>query len=62
VREAYIGECKRLSQLADEGDLAGFQEAMRSAAEHFEGTDEALARSDRLISLWIENREGDRRG
>lgn len=61
VREAYIEECQRLSKLADEGDITGFQEAMRSAAEHFGGGDEALARSDRLISLWIENREGDRR-
>lgn len=58
VREAYIGECRRLSKLADEGDIAGLQEAIRAAAEHFEGTQEALARSDRLIGLWIENREG----
>jgi len=56
VREAYIEECKRLAKLADEGDLAGFMEAMKSAADHFEGTEEALARSDRLISLWIDNR------
>jgi hypothetical protein len=34
---------------------------MRYASDHFEGRDEALARSDRLISLWIDNREGERR-
>jgi len=62
VRAAYIEECKRLAKLADDGDLAGFMDAMRSAADHFEGRDEALARSDRLISLWIENRGVERRG
>jgi prephenate dehydrogenase len=61
VREAYIEECKRLAKLADDGDSAGFMDAMRSAADHFEGGNEALARSDRLISLWIDNREGVRR-
>jgi len=61
VREAYIEECKRLAKLADDGDSAGFMDAMKSAADHFEGGDEALARSDRLISLWIDNREGERR-
>ncbi len=62
VREAYIEECERLSKLADDGNLAGFMEAMAAAADHFEGREEALARSDRLIGLWIENREGERRG
>jgi prephenate dehydrogenase len=62
VREAYIEECKRLAKLADDGDSAGFMDAMRSAADHFEGRDEALARSDRLISLWIDNRKERRRG
>jgi prephenate dehydrogenase len=61
VREAYIEVCKRLAKLADDGDSAGFMDAMRSAADHFEGGNEALARSDRLISLWIDNREGVRR-
>ncbi|OPY50576.1 MAG: prephenate dehydrogenase [Methanosaeta sp. PtaU1.Bin055] len=61
VRETYILECKRLSKLADDGDLAGFMEAMNSAADHFSGTKEALARSDRLISLWIDHREEGRR-
>ncbi|MGC9515967.1 prephenate dehydrogenase/arogenate dehydrogenase family protein [Methanocrinis sp.] len=62
VREAYIKECKRLAKLADDGNSAGFMDAMRSAADHFEGGDEALARSDRLISLWIDHREKGRRG
>jgi len=62
VRETYIEECKRLAKLADDGDSAGFMESMRSAADHFDGGDEALARSDRLISLWIDNREKGRRG
>ncbi len=61
VRETYIEECKRLAKLADDGDLLGFMEAMKSAADHFEGRNDALARSDRLISLWIDNREGGRR-
>lgn len=61
VREAYIEECKRLAKLADDGDSVGFMDAMRSAADHFEGGNEALASSDRLISLWIDNREGVRR-
>jgi prephenate dehydrogenase len=62
VREAYIEECKRLAKLADDGDSAGFMNAMKAAADHFGGGDEALARSDRLISLWIDNREDGRRG
>jgi prephenate dehydrogenase len=61
VREAYIEECRKLAKLADDGDSAGFMDAMKSAADHFEGGNEALARSDRLISLWIDNREGERR-
>lgn len=61
VREAYIHECERLSKLADEADTTGFMEAMNSAADHFSGTEEALARSDRLISLWIDRREEGRR-
>lgn len=61
VREAYIQECERLSKLADDGDISGFMEAMNSAADHFSGTEEALARSDRLISLWIDHREEGRR-
>jgi prephenate dehydrogenase len=61
VREAYIHECERLSKLADDGDISGFMEAMNSAADHFSGTVEALARSDRLISLWIDHREEGRR-
>ena len=62
VREIYIHECKRLAKLADDGDLSSFMDAMRSAADHFEGREDALERSDKLISLWIENREGKRHG
>jgi len=62
VREAYIEECQRLSKLADTGNSEGFMEAMRSAADHFDEREVALARSDRLISLWIDHREGKRRG
>jgi prephenate dehydrogenase len=62
VREIYIQECKRLAKLADDGDLSGFMDAMRSAADHFEEREDALARSDRLIGLWIENREGEQHG
>jgi prephenate dehydrogenase len=50
VRQTFIGECMRLSEKADSGDLEGFKKIMREAAEHFGQTHEALERSDRLIN------------
>jgi len=57
VRETYINECLRLAEIADRGDICGFEEIMNAAADHFQGRNEALARSDKLINLWIENKE-----
>ncbi len=59
VRDAYIEECVKLAKRADEGDVEGFMEIMKDAAEHFQDRDQALVRSDRLIKLWIENRMED---
>lgn len=50
VRQTFIGECMRLAEKADSGDLEGFKKIMREAAEHFGQTHEALERSDRLIN------------
>ena len=50
VRQTFIGECMRLAEKADSGDLDGFKKIMREAAEHFGETHEALERSDRMIN------------
>jgi prephenate dehydrogenase len=50
VRQTFIGECMRLSERADSGDLEGFKKIMLEAAEHFGQTHEALERSDRMIN------------
>jgi prephenate dehydrogenase len=56
VRQAFIGECTRLCQRADAGDLEGFKKIMAEAASHYGQTHQALERSDRLINGRI--REG----
>ncbi|MGD0953257.1 MAG: prephenate dehydrogenase/arogenate dehydrogenase family protein [Methanotrichaceae archaeon] len=56
VRQTFIGECMRLSEKADSGDLEGFKKIMREAAEHFGQTHDALERSDRLIDRRIKER------
>ncbi len=53
VRQTFIGECMRLSEKADSGELEGFKKIMREAAKHFGQTHEALERSDRLINRRI---------
>ncbi|MHC1631160.1 MAG: prephenate dehydrogenase/arogenate dehydrogenase family protein [Methanotrichaceae archaeon] len=57
VRTIYINECLRLAKKADEGDLKGFEEIMNVAADHFQGREGVLKRSDKLIKLWIKNRD-----
>lgn len=57
VRQTFIGECMRLSEKADLGDIEGFMKIMREAAEHYGGTHEALERSDRLINGRLKNRD-----
>jgi prephenate dehydrogenase len=50
VRQTFIGECMRLSEKADSGNLEGFKKIMRDAAQHFGQTHEAMERSDRIIN------------
>ncbi|VVB63678.1 Prephenate dehydrogenase [uncultured archaeon] len=57
VRQTFIGECMRLSEKADSGDLDGFKKIMREAARHFGQTHEALERSDRMINGRIGEKE-----
>lgn len=54
ARQTFIGECMRLSERADLGDLEGFKKIMREAAIHYGGTHAALVRSDRMINerIW----------
>jgi len=49
VRQNFVTECMKLCEKADAGDLEGFKQIMREAAEHYGGTHEALERSDRII-------------
>lgn len=53
VRQTFVAECMRLSEKADAGDLEGFKQIMRAAAEHYGETHEALERSDRMINVLI---------
>lgn len=57
VRQTFIGECMRLSEKADSGDVEGFKKIMLEAAKHYGWTHEALERSDRLINGRIKNRD-----
>jgi len=59
VRQVFIGECMRLAEMAEGGDLEGFQEVMRLAAEHYGQTHQALERSDRIINARVRERDGD---
>ncbi len=56
VRQTFIAECMRLCERADSGDMEGFKQIMREAAEHYGKTHEALQRSDRLINGRIHER------
>ncbi|HUL61564.1 MAG TPA: prephenate dehydrogenase/arogenate dehydrogenase family protein, partial [Methanocella sp.] len=51
VRAAFVAACRDLAKMADCGDLAGFERAFRSAAEHYGDTAGARARSERLLRL-----------
>jgi prephenate dehydrogenase len=46
----------RLCERADAGDMEGFKQIMRQAAEHYGQTHEALERSDWVINARIEER------
>lgn len=50
VRQTFIGECMRLAEKANSGDMEGFKAIMREAAQHFRETQAAMERSDRLIN------------
>jgi prephenate dehydrogenase len=58
VRQTFVAECMRLCEKADAGDLEGFKQIMGEAAEHYGGTHEALARSDRVINARIMENNG----
>jgi prephenate dehydrogenase len=49
VRQTFIAECMKLCEMLNAGDMEGFKQTMRLAAEHYSGTHEALERSDRII-------------
>ena len=53
VRQTYVAECMRLCEKADTGDLEGFKQIMRESAKHYGKTREAMERSDRVISMKI---------
>ncbi|HOV82578.1 MAG TPA: prephenate dehydrogenase/arogenate dehydrogenase family protein [Methanothrix sp.] len=53
ARQTFVAECMRLCERADAGDLEGFKQIMREAAEHYGGTHEALERSDEVIHALI---------
>ncbi|MCX6677761.1 MAG: prephenate dehydrogenase/arogenate dehydrogenase family protein [Methanothrix sp.] len=57
VRQTFVAECMRLCEKADAGDLEGFKQIMKEAAEHYGVTKEAMARSDRVINARIGDKE-----
>ncbi|MCX6675681.1 MAG: prephenate dehydrogenase/arogenate dehydrogenase family protein [Methanothrix sp.] len=59
VRQTFITESMRLCEMVNTGDMEGFKQIMRQAAEHYEGTHEALERSDRIIRNKICDRAKD---
>ena len=58
VRQTFLSQCMKLCEKADSGDLEGFNQMMRQAAEHYGETHQALKRSDRVINARIREREG----
>ena len=58
VRQTFLSQCMRLCERADAGDLDGFKQMMRQAAEHYGETHQALERSDMVINARIREREG----
>ena len=59
VRQTFITESMRLCEMVNAGDMEGFKQTMRQAAEHYGGTHEALERSDRIIGNKICDRMKD---
>jgi prephenate dehydrogenase len=59
VRQTFITEGMRLCEMVNAGDLEGFKQTMRQAAEHYGGTHQALERSDRIIGNKICDRLKD---
>jgi prephenate dehydrogenase len=53
VHEAFINECKLLSDIVREQDTEAFCKKMTEAAVHFKDTASALHRSDKLINAKI---------
>ncbi|RZN42987.1 MAG: prephenate dehydrogenase [Methanosarcinales archaeon] len=53
VREAFITECIRLSELVSSSSIDDFYDLMKNAAAHFGDTESALKRSDKLINTKI---------
>jgi len=59
VRQTFLSQCMRLCEKADCGDMEGFKQMMKEAAEHYGETHQALERSDRVINARIRERDGE---
>jgi len=57
VRQTFLSQCMRLCEKADCGDMEGFKQMMRQAAEHYGETHQALERSDRVINARIREKK-----
>ena len=57
VRQTFLSQCMRLCGKADCGDMEGFKQMMRQAAEHYGETHQALERSDRVINARIREKK-----
>ena len=57
VRQTFLSQCMRLCEKADSGDMEGFKQMMRQAAEHYGETHQALERSDRVINARIREKK-----
>ncbi|MGV8127299.1 MAG: prephenate dehydrogenase/arogenate dehydrogenase family protein [Methanothrix sp.] len=56
VRQTFLSQCMRLCEKADCGNMEGFKQMMKEAAEHYGETHKALERSDRVINARIGER------
>ena len=57
VRQTFLSQCMMLCEKADCGDMEGFKQMMRQAAEHYGETHQALERSDRVINARIREKK-----
>ena len=57
VRQTFLSQCMRLCEKADSGDMEGFKQMMKEAAEHYGETHQALERSDRVINARIREKK-----